>query len=462
MSIKDSIADSDLESLRAAIDGQVFVPGLNGYDDARQAWNLAVEQRPAVVVEAGSAADVVQTVRYARSNGIRIAPQGTGHGAAPLEPLDDAILLRTGKMRQVDIDSATRTARAEAGALWQDVVAPAAEHGLAALAGSSPTVGVTGYTLAGGIGWLARRYGLAANSVTAAELVTPDGDLVRADADNEADLFWAVRGGGGVGVITALEMRLYPVRELYAGSLLFPIERAAEILHTWREWTATAPNKVTSMAHMVRVPPLPEVPEGLRGRAFTIVEAACLGDMDTGADVMQQLRRLDPELDTFNMIPASALGQLVMEPPEPIPYESTGSFLVDFPSAAIDALVAVAGPDAESPPTTVEVRHLGGALAHAAPNAGAQPTIDANFLLHAVGAAPTPELARPMQAHVQAVDDALSSWHANYDPYNFRDSPASAAVVLPPGSYRRLQEIKATYDSDQLIISRHPVGPIQP
>jgi hypothetical protein len=280
---------------------------------------------------------------------MRIAPQGTGHGAAPLEPLDGAMLLRTTRMRQVDIDPATRTARAQAGAAWQDVIVPAAEHGLAGLAGTSPTVGVTGYTLGGGLGWLGRRYGLAANSVTAAELVTPAGDLVRADAGHEPDLFWAVRGGGGVGVVTALEMRLYPVRELYAGNLFFPVQRAAEVLHAWREWTATAPDDVSSMGHLLRLPPLPEVPEPLRGRPFAILEAACLGDAGTGAELIGPLRKLGPEMDTFAMIPASALGQLNMDPGQPVPGEGDGAFLADFPAAAINALAAVAGPGRRDP-----------------------------------------------------------------------------------------------------------------
>jgi FAD/FMN-containing dehydrogenase len=341
MNIKGTIAGRDLEALRAAIAGQVFVPGQAGYDQARRAWNLAVDERPAVVVVAGSASDVVEAVRCARAHRMRIAPQGTGHGAAPLEPLDGAMLLRTTPMRQVHIDPANGTARAEAGAVWQDVIVPATEHGLAGLAGSSPGVGVAGYTLGGGLGWLARRYGLAANSVTAAEIVTPAGDLVRADAGHEPDLFWAVRGGGGgVGVVTALEMRLYPVRELYAGDLFFPIGRAAEVLHTWRAWTATVPDEVTSLAHLLRLPPLPEVPEPLRGRAFAILEAACLGDAGTGAALIGPLRRLGPELDTFAMIPASALGQLNMDPSQPAPGEGDGAFLADFPAAAIDALVA--------------------------------------------------------------------------------------------------------------------------
>jgi FAD/FMN-containing dehydrogenase len=462
LDIKNTVVDPDLEALRVAIAGQVSVPGESGYDQARQAWNLAVDQRPDVVVVAESVSDVVEAVRYAGTHGMRIAPQGTGHGAAPLEPLDRAMLLRTTPMRQVDIDPATRVARAEAGAVWQDVISPAADHGLAALAGSSPNVGVTGYTLGGGLGWLARRYGLAANSVTAAELVTPGGAVVRAVAGHEPDLLWAVRGAGGIGVVTALEMQLYPVGELYAGGLFFPIQRTAEVLHAWRQWTATAPDDVTSIAHILRLPPLPELPEALRGRAFAIVEAAYLGDAGSGGELIQPLRRLGPEVDTFAMIPPSALGKLNMDPSQPVPAEGNGAFLSDFPAAAIDGLVATAGPDAETPPTSVEVRHPGGALARPAPAGGAQPSIDASYLLYAVGATPSPDLAGPVRARVQAVNDALAPWHASYDYYDFRDTPATAAALLPPASFRRLQDIKAAYDPDQMIISSHPVWPARP
>jgi FAD/FMN-containing dehydrogenase len=462
MNITDTMVGRDLEALRAAIVGQVFVSGEVGYDQARQAWNLAVDQRPAVVLEAGSAADVAQAVRFARAHGIRIAPQGTGHGAGPLEPLDGTMLLRTRRMRTVHIDPAALTARAEAGAVWQDVTVPAAQHGLAALAGSSTTVGVTGYTLGGGLGWLARRYGLAANSVTAAELVTPDGDLVRVDADHEPDLFWAVRGGGGIGVVTALEMRLYPVRDLYAGNLFFPIARAAEVLHAWRAWTDTVPAEVSSQGRLVRLPPAPQLPEPLRGRAFVKVEAAYLGDADTGAELTQPLRRLGPELDTFAMIPPPALGQLHMDPDQPVPFQGAGPFLSDFPAAAIDALVALAGPDASTLLASVEVGHLGGALARPAPGGGAQPSIDANYLLAAVAAMPTPDLAAAAHAQAQAVKDALGPWHTGYDYYNFAETPAPASAVLPPASYRRLQKIKAAYDPGQVIVSAHPAWPARP
>ena len=460
MTTPNSLSYHVTQALRASIIGDVFVPGEHGYDHARQAWNLFADQQPAAVVFAESAADVARAVKFAAAQGMRIAPQGTGHGSPSLEPLEDAILLKTARMRRVEIDPATRTARAEAGAQWQDVTVPAGEHGLAALAGTSPDVGVTGYTLGGGLGWLARRYGLAANSVTAAEIVTPDGHLVRADTGHEPDLFWAVRGGGGsVGVVTALEMTLYPVRQLYAGALFFPIQRSAQVLHAWQAWTGTMPDEVTSLGRILRLPSLPEVPELLRGRAFALVEAAYLGDAHTGAALIQPLRQLGPELDTFATIPAAALAQLHMDPAQPVPFQGDGALLADAPAAAIDALVALTGPDADTSLASIEIRHLGGALARPARDAGAQPQIDAKYVMFTGGFTPTPEAGDTVRAQAQAVKDALAAWHAPYDYYNFAETPADADAVLAPASYRRLQKIKATYDPGQAIISAHPVWP---
>jgi FAD/FMN-containing dehydrogenase len=285
-----------------------------------------------MVAFAESAHDVVRAVQFARAQGLRIAPQGSGHGSTALESLEDAMLLKTSRMRHVDVDAVSRTARAEAGAEWQDVAAMAGEHGLAGLAGSSPNVGVTGYTLGGGIGWLARRYGLAANNVTAVEIVTPESRRIRVDAHHEPDLFWALRGGGGsVGVVTALEMRLYPVPDVFAGALFFPIERSAEVLHAWRDWTDTVPDEVTSVGRILRVPPLPEVPEVLRGGAFAVVEAACLTDGTRGTDLVQPLRALGPQIDTFATIPATELQHLHMDPEPPVPIVGTGALLADAP-----------------------------------------------------------------------------------------------------------------------------------
>ena len=213
----------DLTLLRDLLDGDVFAPGDDGWDEARRAWNLSVDQRPAAVALPESAEDVVTIVAFAAANDLRVAPQGTGHGAAALDGLHDTILLKTERMRGVTIDPEARTARVEAGVIWIEVVEAAAEHGLVALAGSSPDVGVVGYTLGGGLSWLARKHGIGANQVTAVEVVTASGDVVRTDWANEPDLFWALRGGGGAfAIVTAIEFNLFPLEEVYAGHPVVP------------------------------------------------------------------------------------------------------------------------------------------------------------------------------------------------------------------------------------------------
>ena len=273
------LPDSDakepsMSTVLAAPPTTILMPGDPGWDDARRAWNLAVDQHPAAVALPESAHDVAAAVRFAREHGLRVAAQGTGHNARPLGSLDDTVLVKTARMRRVTIDPAARIARAEAGAVWHEVVEAAAEHGLAALAGSSPDVGVVGYTIGGGISWLGRAYGLAANNVEAIEVVTADGRLVRADACTEPDLFWALRGGGGsFGVVTAIELRLFPITEVYAGLLWWPAEAAAEVLQAWRDLTQSdPPEEFTSAAAVMRFPAIPDVPGHLRGRSFAIID----------------------------------------------------------------------------------------------------------------------------------------------------------------------------------------------
>ena len=201
------------------LDTEVRTPSDSDWDEARAAWNLSVDQRPEAVAFPRSAEEVAAVAAAARERGLRVTAQATGHGATPLGSLEGTVLIKTERMRGASVDAAAQVARVEAGAQWMDVVPLAAEHGLAGLSGSAPDVGVVGYTLGGGQGWLGRTYGLAANSVTAVDIVLADGRRVRADAENERDLFWAVRGGGGsFAIVTALEFRLYPVATLFAGT----------------------------------------------------------------------------------------------------------------------------------------------------------------------------------------------------------------------------------------------------
>ena len=337
-----------IEALRTRIAGEVVTPDEPGFDAARQAWNLAVDQRPALVALPESADDVVAIVEFARENGYRVAPQGTGHNAGPLGPLDDTVLLKTERMRSVTIDAERRTARVEAGVLWAEVVDAAAEHGLAARAGSSPDVGVVGYTLGGGISWLARKHGLAANSVTAVELVAADGRLVRADANENDDLFWALRGGGGsFGVVTALEFELLPLTEVYAGALFWPIERAEEILLAWSRWLDDVPDEVTSVGRLLQLPPIPDIPEPFRGRSFVVVEAVHVGGEEAAAPLFASLRALEPELDTLATMPVTELQKLHMDPEQPVPAAGDGMALEAVTPETI-AVLAVSCPGRRS------------------------------------------------------------------------------------------------------------------
>src|SRR5580704_11889662 len=268
-----------MPAVLAAPATNILMPGDPGWDDARQAWSLSVDQHPAAVALPASAQDIVDVVRFARRYGLRVAAQGTGHNAAPLGPLADTVLVKTERMRRVSIDPAARIARAEAGAVWLEVVEAAAEHGLAALAGSSPDVGVVGYTIGGGMSWLGRAYGLSANNVEAIELVTADGELRRADAAHDTDLFWALRGGGGsFGVVTAVELRLLPITEVCAGLLWWPIDAAPDVLHAWQELTGSGlPEEFTTSARLMRFPKLAQIPAPLRGGAFTVIDVVHLG-----------------------------------------------------------------------------------------------------------------------------------------------------------------------------------------
>jgi hypothetical protein len=450
----------DVGALREELSGAVTVAGDAGWDDARAAWNLAVDQRPAAVAEPETVADVVAIVRFARERGMRVAAQGTGHGAAALGSLQDTVLVKMHRMRVVGVDPEARLARAQAGAVWGDIVGPASEHGLAALAGSSHDVGVVGYTLGGGLSWLSRKHGLAANDVVAIQVVTADGRVRVVSADHEPDLFWALRGGGGsFGIVTAIEMRLHPVEELCAGMLAFPWERAAEVLRAWREWTRTVPDEVSSCARIVQIPALPEIPEPVRGRNLAIIEVACMHSEAATSDLVAPLRALGPEIDTIAPTGPAGLLALHMDPPGPVPGAGDGALIDELPGEAIDALVVAAGPGSDSPLVSVELRHLGGAVGRAQDSHGAAAKLDADFAMYAVGMAPYPEAAAAVLEHVEVVKGALCEWNAGYRFLNFSERP-SGGDAFAPGAYRRLRAVKTLVDPDDMIRSNHPIAPI--
>ena len=443
------------------LEGKIVLPGDDRFDQARLAWNLAVDQRPAAVAFPESANDVAAAISWAAERDLRVAAQGTGHNAAPLGQLGDTVLLRTGQMRGIRVDPRTRTARVQAGAVWLDVVHAAARHGLAALAGSSPDVGVGGYTLGGGMSFLGRKHGLAANNVQAIEVVTADGRLVRADHEHESDLFWALRGGGGsFGVVTAIEFQLFPITEAYAGILWYPIERGSEVLHAWSELTRNGPpDDLTTVGRFLNLPPIPQIPEPVRGKSFVAVEAYHLGDPEHADALLAPLRALGPINDTIATVPVPALSHLHMDPEQPVPGAGDGLMLETLPGAAVDAFVEAAGPGAAFPLVSVEVRQLGGEFARARPANGALASIDAGYALYAVGMTPVPEVVPPVTAQLTAVKQALAPWAAQQMYLNFAETQHPAAPFWTEQAYRRLRRIKATVDPADMIRANHPIPP---
>jgi FAD/FMN-containing dehydrogenase len=460
LSLISNWIDDGSRSLRGRIAGSVALPGDADWDEQRVAWNLAADQHPVAVALPESSDDVVAIVEFARERGMRVAAQGTGHNATAIASLADTILVKTSRMRGVEIDPEARIARAEAGALWLDVTRPASEHGLAPLAGSSPDVGVVGYTLGGGLSWLGRKHGLASNSVTAIEIVTADARLRRVDAEHDSELFWALRGGGGnFGVVCAIEFELHPVPELSAGILAWPWERAGEVLRAWRAWVQDVPDEVTSVGRILQVPPLPDIPEIFRGRRLVVIEAAYLGGEAAGAELIAPLRDLGPEIDTFAPAPPVALSFLHNDPDHPVAGVSDHLMLGDMPAEAIDALVRAGGPGSCSPLLSLELRHLGGALARREADHGALPRIDGDFLLYGVGMAMTPEMAGALRAHFPDIRKAMDPWVAGREALNFVGHPVDSACAYDELTYRRLRDVKAKHDPSNVFCATHPIAP---
>ena len=439
----------------------ITTPGEPGWDDARKAWNLAVDQRPAAIAMPSSAEDVRAAISFARERGLRVAAQGTGHNPAPLGSLADTVLVKTAGMRQVSVHPAARIARAQAGAQWRQVVDAAAPHGLTALAGSSPDVGVVGYTLGGGLSWLGRAYGLSGNNVQAVELVTAEGDLVRADACSQPDLFWALRGGGGsFGIVTAVELRLFPITEVYAGLLWWPAIAAGQVLQSWRELTRSGvPDEFTTTARLMNFPPVPDIPEQLRGQSFAIIDVVHLGAPAEADALLAPLRALQPVTDTIAAMPAQALGSLHMDPDRPVPARADGLLLDSLPAQAVDQILDVAGPGTSSPLLTVELRHLGGELRRARPNSGALAALDADYLVMAGGLAATPEMASSVTARITEVESAVAPWAATQRYLNLAETSRDRASFWNPQAYERLRRIKSAVDPANLIRANHPVTP---
>ncbi len=446
--------------LRERLGEVVAVPGDAAYDALRTPWNVAVDLRPAAVATPRTEEEVQAVVRAAAGLGLRVAPQSTGHAGAVLAQHDlvDVVLLRTNELTSVRVDVERRNVHVGGGAIWQSVVEAAAEHGLAAQHGSSPDVGVAGYLLGGGLSWYARSKGLAVNDVIAVELVTADGELVRADAHQHEELFWALRGGGGnFGVVTGFEVRLHPITDAYAGAFLWDIAHLEPVLRRWVAWSAEAPEQVTTSLRAMRLPALEELPPFLRGRAVVVLDGVVLGDDALGEELVAGFRDLEPEMDTWARTPAAGLTRLHMDPEGPTPSVGSGTLLCDLDEEGIAAFVEAVGPRSDTSLLVAELRQLGGALGRPVPGGGVVSRVDAAYVGLFIAVAATRELAVAGLVDAERARRALARWETGQTFLNLVERPVDPQTAYGHDAWLRLQDLRRRIDPAGVFLAGHEV-----
>lgn len=444
----------DIATLDERVDG-VAHAGADDPED-RAGAQLLSPHRPAVTLEAASAEDVSRAVDFARAHRLPVAVQATGHGRTTA--LDGGLLVDTSRMCDVTVDPAKGRARVEAGARWQHVIDEAVPHGLAPLSGSLPTVGAVSYTLGGGVGLLARKYGFAADHVTRLEVVTLDGKIRQTTTQNDHDLFWALRGGGGnAGIVTAMEIDLMPVAEIYGGSLMFDLAQSPDVLAAWTDWTESVPEEMTSAVSVIPFPDGPMIPAHLRGRQVAQLQFSYVGPESEGQRVVQPLMEAGPQLqNTLRTLPYANSGAAFDEPDRAAAYRGHSLLVDDLHPQTLTTVAQRAGSTPGG--CIIGVRHLGGALAGPpkAPNAvghrAARYSVGALSLLHGGDASGVTrvheELLAPFAPHV--LGHSLNFAFGPLEPHQIQSA-------FRPADARRLADITARYDPDGLLHTNHPI-----
>jgi FAD/FMN-containing dehydrogenase len=426
------------------------------YDEARAAWNLCADLRPATVVVATTVAEVQAAVALATAEGLRIAPFTTGHLATALPSLQDTMLLRTELGHEVDVDPQARRARVPAGAVWEDVVDAVAPHGLAVAHGSSPDVGVIGYLLGGGLSFYGRGHGLACNHVVAFELVDADGEVRHVNADEHADLFWALRGGGGnFGVVTAVVLELLPYAEVFAGSVFWPIAAAPAVLAAWLAWTREAPPTVTTSLRLLWLPPVPEVPEPLRGVPVIGIDGIATDEADGRAMLARLHAAAPPMIDAWATMPSAAALRVHGDPEQPTPAASVHALLGELDEQAAEALIDLAGEGTDCPLLFVELRQLGAALASSPPQAGARGCLEGRFALFGIGCPMAPGDEVAIEAALGRLLADLAPWDTGRRYLNFDERGGAAEHVFDPATFRCLVRLRAQWDPQGRFVASH-------
>jgi FAD/FMN-containing dehydrogenase len=442
-----SVEREEVAELGRDITGEAYARGDEGLADEAACFNTAVTHDPDVVVAARTLDDIVAAVVFAGQHGLPVFVQATGHGA--FAPIRAGLLVSTRHMDAVSVDAHERIATIAAGARWGSVLDAAARYGLTPVSGSSASVGAIGYTLGGGLGPLARTYGFTSDWVRGFTLVTADAQVLRADADTNEDLFWALRGGkGGLGIVAAMDLELVAVSTLYGGGLFYGEAALEPALRAWVEWAPRMPDAVTSSIAILRFPDVEEVPPPMRGRLALHLRYAFVGDADVGERLLEPMRAAAPVfLDLIGEMPASTVDQVHDDPDRPGPAWDRGMLLSSIDQDFVTALLDVAGEGHDLPFVAIEVRHIGGASIATGP-ASAVGGRGGAFTLALVGV-PMPELFDTLPDVSDRVVDRIRPWIASETNINFLGHVASTQQFVsawPADTYERLTATRAAHD----------------
>lgn len=418
MNTLNLIASDRLSQLKENIAGEACLPHEEAFQTLRMGWNLMVDHQPEIIVVAKSEADVQTVVAFCHEAEVPLTVMATGHGQP--RSCQGGVLLIVRELNSVEIDPQAKTAKIGGGALWQEVIEAAHPHGLAPISGSSPTVGVVGYTIGGGYGLMSRKYGLAVDNTLSFRIVTPTGEIKTASPNENADLFWATLGGGGAfGVITEIEVNLVPHAEFFGGSVMFDASLSEQVYTKYIEWTKTLPEEVSSAIVLITFPPVPFVPEFLHGRSMAIISASVLTDNATAEELLKPIRTMEgAEFDDFRPLQYTESAVVYKDPVDPLPANGKGILIRDLDETSVKAMLNAIGPASQSPNLMIQLRHYGGAIARNG-NANSANGRQANYLLYLLGIPMGPVTPQMMSDHAEGVFAALSEQTLSRGPLNF-------------------------------------------
>ncbi len=449
----------DIADFAAGLVGTILRPGDEAYDTARLVHNRAVDRHPSLIVKAASAADVARTVVFARDSGLELAVRGGSHSLAGFGTSEGGVVLDLSAMKGLHIDPERRLAWAQAGLTAGEYTAAAGEHGLATPFGDTGSVGLSGLTLGGGIGWLVRKHGLAIDALVSVEIVTADGRIIMASEHEHPDLFWAVRGGGGnFGVVTRFQFCLYPVGMIFGGALFMPPTR--EVLRSLGPIAASAPEGLSTISFLMAAPPAPFIPAELHGQLTLAIMFVFDGDAEAGQAAIEPFRQVaTPMAEMVMPMPYPGIYQMLKDAENPAPAAHRSLFLDVLDDAAIDAILEHTAA-ATSPATMTQIRILGGAMARVPAGATAFAHRDAGVMIIIIALYEDPAEAPIHQAFTQAYYEALRP-RATGVYANFLEDEGEARVheAYPELTYRRLAQVKRDYDPDNLFRLNQNIRP---